>query len=241
MGGLGHPGGRRGRQRLTRLGGARDGGRRRVGGAAGTRCARAEGRHGDDGSGEHKGERTDVETGLHRWDLRGGLPTDHTVARTCKQNPRGTSGFRKGVSPSQAARVNRRARPGESPICLIGQAGGRRGRLLVARSSSAAPAAASRAPRSNGDWPADGHSWPWVTFAVNIAGTALLAFVVMAIGGRLYRLSPNARDRLLRRPDDVLDAATRGARASSTTTTSCSARPTRARSIGAVDCSPRAR
>jgi len=24
-------------------------------------------------------------------------------------------------------------------------------------------------------WPADGHSWPWVTFAVNIAGTALLA------------------------------------------------------------------
>jgi CrcB protein len=24
-------------------------------------------------------------------------------------------------------------------------------------------------------WPANGHSWPWITFAVNIAGTALLA------------------------------------------------------------------
>ena len=24
-------------------------------------------------------------------------------------------------------------------------------------------------------WPASGHSWPWVTFAVNLAGTALLA------------------------------------------------------------------
>jgi CrcB protein len=24
-------------------------------------------------------------------------------------------------------------------------------------------------------WPADGHSWPWVTFAVNLAGTAILA------------------------------------------------------------------
>jgi CrcB protein len=25
------------------------------------------------------------------------------------------------------------------------------------------------------EWPASGHSWPWVTFAVNIAGTAILA------------------------------------------------------------------
>lgn len=24
-------------------------------------------------------------------------------------------------------------------------------------------------------WPASGHGWPWVTFAVNVAGTALLA------------------------------------------------------------------
>ena len=24
----------------------------------------------------------------------------------------------------------------------------------------------------------DGHSWPWVTFAVNMAGTALLAYVI---------------------------------------------------------------
>lgn len=27
-------------------------------------------------------------------------------------------------------------------------------------------------------WPPGGGSWPWVTFAVNIAGTALLAFVI---------------------------------------------------------------
>jgi fluoride exporter len=32
-------------------------------------------------------------------------------------------------------------------------------------------------------WPADGHSWPWVTFAVNIAGTALLAYLATRIGG----------------------------------------------------------
>jgi CrcB protein len=25
------------------------------------------------------------------------------------------------------------------------------------------------------EWPANGHSWPWITFAVNIAGTAILA------------------------------------------------------------------
>ncbi|MDX6540737.1 MAG: fluoride exporter [Gaiellales bacterium] len=31
--------------------------------------------------------------------------------------------------------------------------------------------------------PADGHSWPWVTFAVNIAGTALLAYLATRIGG----------------------------------------------------------
>jgi fluoride exporter len=27
-------------------------------------------------------------------------------------------------------------------------------------------------------WPASGHGWPWVTFAVNMAGTALLASLV---------------------------------------------------------------
>ena len=35
-------------------------------------------------------------------------------------------------------------------------------------------------------WPADGRSWPWVTFAVNIAGTALLAFVVTRLVDRPY-------------------------------------------------------
>lgn len=28
-------------------------------------------------------------------------------------------------------------------------------------------------------WPASGHGWPWVTFAVNIAGTALLASLML--------------------------------------------------------------
>ncbi|HEY3613963.1 MAG TPA: CrcB family protein [Gaiellales bacterium] len=37
-------------------------------------------------------------------------------------------------------------------------------------------------------WPADGRSWPWVTFAVNVAGTAILAAVVARLGeGRLGR------------------------------------------------------
>ena len=30
-------------------------------------------------------------------------------------------------------------------------------------------------------WPASGHGWPWVTFAVNIAGTALLASVLAVL------------------------------------------------------------
>jgi CrcB protein len=35
-------------------------------------------------------------------------------------------------------------------------------------------------------WPADGRSWPWVTFVVNVAGTALLAWVVGHLGHRRY-------------------------------------------------------
>ena len=35
-------------------------------------------------------------------------------------------------------------------------------------------------------WPGDGRSWPWVTFAVNIAGTALLAYVITRLGDRRY-------------------------------------------------------
>jgi CrcB protein len=34
------------------------------------------------------------------------------------------------------------------------------------------------------EWPADGRSWPWVTFAVNVAGTAVLAFVVARLEPR---------------------------------------------------------
>jgi CrcB protein len=35
-------------------------------------------------------------------------------------------------------------------------------------------------------WPADGRSWPWVTLAVNIAGTALLAYVIARLSDRQY-------------------------------------------------------
>jgi fluoride exporter len=35
-------------------------------------------------------------------------------------------------------------------------------------------------------WPADGHSWPWVTLTVNLAGTALLAYVITRLGVRLF-------------------------------------------------------
>jgi CrcB protein len=34
-------------------------------------------------------------------------------------------------------------------------------------------------------WPATGHGWPWVTFAVNIAGTALLGYLVTRLQERL--------------------------------------------------------
>jgi CrcB protein len=30
-------------------------------------------------------------------------------------------------------------------------------------------------------WPANGHSWPWVTFAVNIAGTVVLASLFVLV------------------------------------------------------------
>jgi CrcB protein len=33
-------------------------------------------------------------------------------------------------------------------------------------------------------WPPAGGGWPWVTFAVNIAGTALLAFVITRLHDR---------------------------------------------------------
>jgi CrcB protein len=35
-------------------------------------------------------------------------------------------------------------------------------------------------------WPSDGRSWPWVTFAVNMAGTAVLAYVVARLSDRRY-------------------------------------------------------
>jgi len=34
------------------------------------------------------------------------------------------------------------------------------------------------------EWPASGHGWPWATFLVNIAGTALLASLVFLVQRR---------------------------------------------------------
>ena len=55
-------------------------------------------------------------------------------------------------------------------------------RLLLAIFLGGAGGGLARAALER-EWPADGHSWPWVTFAVNIAGTALLAYVVTRLGG----------------------------------------------------------
>ena len=56
------------------------------------------------------------------------------------------------------------------------------GRLLLAIFLGGAGGGLARAALERA-WPADGHSWPWVTFAVNIAGTALLAYLATRIGG----------------------------------------------------------
>ena len=59
------------------------------------------------------------------------------------------------------------------------------GRLLPAMFVGGAGGGLARAVLEQG-WPADGRSWPWVTFAVNIAGTALLAYVVTRLSRRPY-------------------------------------------------------
>jgi CrcB protein len=57
------------------------------------------------------------------------------------------------------------------------------GRLLLAIFLGGAGGGLARAALER-TWPADGHSWPWSTFAVNIAGTALLAYLATRLGGR---------------------------------------------------------
>jgi CrcB protein len=58
-----------------------------------------------------------------------------------------------------------------------------RERLLLAIFTGGAAGGLARAGLEQA-WPADGHSWPWVTFAVNIAGTALLAYVLARLSER---------------------------------------------------------
>jgi fluoride exporter len=65
------------------------------------------------------------------------------------------------------------------------QAESMRDRLLAAVFLGGAAGGLSRALLER-TWPSDGHSWPWVTFAVNMAGTAVLAYVVARLSGRRY-------------------------------------------------------
>ena len=57
------------------------------------------------------------------------------------------------------------------------------GRLLPAIFLGGAAGGLARAALEQG-WPANGHSWPWVTFAVNIAGTAILASLLLLVQRR---------------------------------------------------------
>jgi fluoride exporter len=59
-----------------------------------------------------------------------------------------------------------------------------RQRLLLAIFAGGAGGALARAGLEV-VWPATGHGWPWVTFVINIAGTALLAYLVTLLQERL--------------------------------------------------------
>ncbi|WP_114795794.1 fluoride efflux transporter CrcB [Gaiella occulta] len=59
-----------------------------------------------------------------------------------------------------------------------------RERLLLAIFAGGALGALARAAVETA-FPATGHGWPWATFAVNIAGAGLLAYVVTRLQERL--------------------------------------------------------
>ena len=58
-------------------------------------------------------------------------------------------------------------------------------RLLAAIFAGGAAGGVARAALERHS-PSDGHSWPWVTFGVNLAGTALLAYVITCLSHRPY-------------------------------------------------------
>jgi CrcB protein len=66
-----------------------------------------------------------------------------------------------------------------------GKLNGMRERLLAAVFLGGAGGGIARALLER-SWPSDGRSWPWVTFAVNVAGTAVLAYVVARLSDRRY-------------------------------------------------------
>ena len=59
-----------------------------------------------------------------------------------------------------------------------------RERLLLAIFCGGAAGGIARAALEQA-WPASGHGWPWVTFTVNIAGAALLAYFITQLQERL--------------------------------------------------------
>ena len=73
--------------------------------------------------------------------------------------------------------------PRVAPSCRVMS-----GRLLLAMFLGGAAGGLGRAALEHA-WPTNGRSWPWVTFAVNIAGTALLAYVVTRLSHRTYARS----------------------------------------------------
>jgi CrcB protein len=66
----------------------------------------------------------------------------------------------------------------------MGSEGRVRERLLLAILFGGAAGALARAGVDEA-LPASGHGWPWATFAVNVAGAALLAYVATRLGERL--------------------------------------------------------
>lgn len=59
-----------------------------------------------------------------------------------------------------------------------------RERLLLAIFAGGAAGGLARAALEE-TWPASGHGWPWVTFTVNITGTAMLAYFITRLQERL--------------------------------------------------------
>lgn len=72
----------------------------------------------------------------------------------------------------------------DSPAATLRPRARMRERLLLAIFVGGAAGGLLRAGLEQA-FPASGHDWPWTTFAVNVAGTALLAYVATRLQERL--------------------------------------------------------